>query len=103
MGKFNLELSEEKSRIIKFTRFKTRRAESFVFLGFEFRWGLSRRNKPLVKLRTAKMKFRMALAALTKWIKIERYASGMVDIMDGLSAKLQGHFNYYGVSGNMEM
>lgn len=45
----------------------------------------------------------MALAALTKWIKIERYASDMVDIMDGLSAKLLGHFNYYGVSGNMDM
>ena len=45
----------------------------------------------------------MALAAITKWIKIERFASGMVAIMDGLSARLLGHFNYYGVSGNMDM
>lgn len=103
LGKFNLEMSQEKTRTIKFTRFKTSRNESFVFLGFEFRWGLSRKNKPLVKMRTAKAKFRMALAELTKWIKIERYASDMVDIMDALSAKLLGHFNYYGVSGNMDM
>jgi len=103
LGKFNLALSQEKTRIIKFTRFETRNSQTFVFLGFEFRWGLSKKNKPLVKMRTAKVKFRMALAALTKWIKIERFASDMVDIMDGLSAKLLGHFNYYGVSGNMEM
>jgi hypothetical protein len=103
LGKFNLELSQEKTRIIKFTRFETRNSQSFVFLGFEFRWGLSKKNKPLVKMRTAKVKFRMALAALTKWIKIERFASDMVNIMDGLSAKLLGHFNYYGVSGNMDM
>ena len=103
LRKFNLMLSPEKTRIIKFTRFKTRNSESFVFLGFEFRWSLSKKNKPLVKMRTAKEKFRMALAALTKWIKIERFASDMVDIMDGLSAKLLGHFNYYGVSGNMDM
>jgi group II intron reverse transcriptase/maturase len=103
LGKFNLKLSQEKTRAIRFTRFETKRSESFVFLGFEFRWGLSRKNRPLVRMRTAKAKFRMALAALTKWIKIERYASDMVGIMDGLSAKLLGHFNYYGVSGNMDM
>ena len=103
LGKFNLELSEEKTRTIKFTRFETKNSESFIFLGFEFRWGLSRTNKPLVKMRTAKAKFRMALAALTKWIKIERVATDIVDIMEGLRAKLLGHFNYYGVSGNMEM
>ena len=103
LGKFNLELSHEKTRVIKFTRFETRNNRSFVFLGFEFRWSLSRKNKPLVKMRTAKPKFRTALAALTKWIKIERHTSDMVEIMEGLSAKLLGHFNYYGVSGNMEM
>lgn len=39
LGKFNLELSAEKTRVIKFTRFETIRSETFTFLGFEYRWG----------------------------------------------------------------
>jgi len=101
--KFNLDLSEEKTRAIRFTRFETKKGNSFVFLGFEFRWGLSRKKKPLVKMRTAKMKFRLALAAITKWIKKERYALDLADIIGSFGAKLLGHFNYYGVSGNIDM
>ena len=103
LGKFMLELSKEKTRVVRFTRFETRRSASFVFLGFEYRWGVSRRGNPLVKMRTAKSKFRLSLAAMTKWIKRERFLSDIVDIMDSFSAKLAGHFNYYGVSGNMAM
>ena len=103
LGKFNLELSQEKTRSIRFTRFETEKSESFIFLGFEYRWGLSRKNKPLVKMMTAKTKFQMALAAMTKWIKLDRLVSDIVDIMESFRAKLLGHFNYYGVSGNMDM
>lgn len=103
LGKFKLELSHEKTRTIRFTRFEAGQGESFVFLGFEYRWGLSRKRKPLVKMRTAKSKFRLSIAALTKWIKRECFLSDIVDILDSFSAKLAGHFNYYGVSGNMAM
>jgi group II intron reverse transcriptase/maturase len=103
LGKFKLELSQEKTRVIEFTRFETENSKTFTFLGFEFRWGLSRKGKPLVKMRTAKTKLRLALAAMTKWIKLERLVSDMVVIMESLRSKLLGHFNYYGVSGNMAM
>lgn len=103
LGKFMLELSQEKTRVIEFTRFETESSKTFTFLGFEFRWGLSRKGKPLVKMRTAKTKLRLALAAMTKWIKLERLVSDMVVIMESLRSKLLGHFNYYGVSGNMAM
>ena len=56
-----------------------------------------------MKMRTAKTKFQLALAAITKWIKLERLVSDTVDIMEDFRAKLLGHFNYYGVSGNMDM
>jgi len=69
LGKFKLELSQENTRVIEFTRFETENSKTFIFLGFEFRWGLSRKGKPLVKMRTAK--FCLALAAITKWIKLE--------------------------------
>jgi len=103
LRKFNLELSKEKTRVIEFTRFETDKSETFVFLGFEYRWGLSRQNKPLVKMRTAKKKFKAALAAMGSWIKIGRCKLGTAMIMEKLRAKLQGHYNYYGVSGNCEM
>jgi RNA-directed DNA polymerase len=59
LGKFNLELSLEKTKVLKFTRFEAKKSKSFVFLGFEFRWILSRRKKPLVSMKTAKKKFQL--------------------------------------------
>ena len=103
LGKFALELSAEKTRVLKFTRFETENSESFTFLGFEYRWGMSRKGKPLVKMRTAKKKFKQALSALTGWIKKERSRLGTGALLIKFGQKLQGHFNYYGVSGNAEM
>lgn len=103
LEKFTLELSKEKTRVIEFTRFETEKSETFTFLGFEFRWGLSRKNKPIVKMRTAEGKYRLALTAIKEWIKKERCKLGTAAIMEKLRAKLQGHFNYYGVSGNCDM
>ena len=94
LGKFNLELSREKTRVVKFTRFETKKSETFTFLGFEYRWGLSRKNKPLVKMRTAKKKFKIALSSMQSWIKSECCKLGTAAIMKKLRAKLQGHYNY---------
>jgi group II intron reverse transcriptase/maturase len=103
LGKFELELSAEKTQVIRFTRFETENNNSFTFLGFEFRWGLSRAGKPLVTMRTSKKKFQLALAALLSWIKKERSKLGTAELLVKLKQKLQGHWNYYGVSGNYEM
>ena len=103
LGKFNLELSKEKTRVIHFTRFETRKSKTFTFLGFEYRWGLSRKNKPLVKMRTSKKKFRQALSAMEMWIISERCKLGTAMLMKKLRSKLQGHNNYYGVCGNIDM
>jgi len=103
LGKFKLELSVEKTKVIKFTRFETENNNSFTFLGFEYRWGLSRVGKPLMTMRTAMSKFRAALAAIVDWIKKDRSKLGTAALLIKLKQKLQGHFNYYGVSGNCEM
>ena len=103
LGKFKLELSTEKTQVIKFTRFETENGKFFTFLGFEFCWGRSRSGKPLVMMRTSKKKFRAALAAILSWIKGERCKLGTAAILIKLRQKLQGHWNYYGVSGNYEM
>ena len=103
MEKFKLELSVAKTRVIKFTRFDTKDNESFDFLGFEYRWATSRAGKPLMTMRTAKKKFKLALMVILSWIKKERCKMGTSDILSKLRQKLQGHWNYYGVSGNIEM
>jgi RNA-directed DNA polymerase len=69
LGKFNLELSLEKTKVLKFNRFEAKKSKSFVFLGFEFRWILSRKKKPLVSMKTAKKKFQLALASMQSWIR----------------------------------
>lgn len=103
LGKFKLELSATKTRVIKFTRFETKDNESFDFLGFEYRWSTSRTGKPLMTMQTSKKKFRIALAAILSWIKEESRRLGTTAILNMLRQKLQGHWNYYGVSGNIEM
>ncbi|MGB3212290.1 MAG: hypothetical protein WBB19_16430 [Desulforhopalus sp.] len=102
LGKFNLELAADKTKAIRFSRFETKRSKSFVFLGFEYRWVLSRKKKPLVKMVTARKKFQQALLNIKTWIKSNRCASGLTEIMEQFTGKLQGHYNYYGVSGNFE-
>ncbi len=103
LGKFKLEHSREKTRVIKFTRFETKRSETFTFLGFEYRWGQSRKGRPLVKMRTAKKKFKLALQALKMWIRSACRKLNTALFMNKLRAKLQGHYNYYGVCGNIRM
>ncbi len=104
LGKFMLELSPEKTSVIRFSRFRTgKESELFTFLGFEYRWGLSRTGKPLVKMRTSKMKLQIALANIRKWIRAERNKHKTAIIMKKLRQKLLGHWNYYGVSGNIRM
>ena len=103
LGKFALELSSEKTQVIRITRFETENNNSFTFLGFEFRWGLSRTGKPLMMMRTSKKKFRAALAAILSWIRKERSRLDTGALLIKLGQKLQGHWNYYGVRGSYEM
>lgn len=61
LGKFKLELSAEKTRVVGFSRFPESEGNSFDFLGFEYRWGDSRKGKRIVKLRTSHKKFQQSL------------------------------------------
>ena len=54
-------------------------------------------------MRTSKKKFKAALTAILSWIKELRCKTGTSAILNTLGQKLQGHWNYYGVSGNAEM
>jgi group II intron reverse transcriptase/maturase len=100
LRKFNLELSEEKTQTIKFTCFETKKSQHFNFLGFDYCWRMSRKGTPAVNMTTAKNKYRASIAAILSWIKKERCRLRVAEIFKKLRAKLQGHWNYYGVCGN---
>jgi len=99
LGKFGLELSAEKTRIIEFRSTDRPGKTSFDFLGFEFRWGKDRSGKPYVTRRTSSKKLRSSLKNFNEWCKENRYLR-VAELFKTLNAKLRGYFNYYGVIGN---
>jgi hypothetical protein len=101
LGKYGLTLAAEKTRCLRFSRNDRRDSEAFEFLGFEFRQGLSRWRKPLVKRRTATRKYRAALVQLKVWMR-ENSHRPKREFFAHLAAKLRGHYQYYGIRGNYE-
>ncbi len=99
LGKFGLELSSEKTRVILFSPKIRPGKTSFDFLGFEFRWGKDRAGKPHVKRRTARKNLRDSLKRFNVWCKQNRHLR-LPELFHQLNAKLRGYFNYYGVYGN---
>ena len=107
MKKFNLELEESKSRLIKFSkkicidneRKGLPKPETFDFLGFTFYSSKTRKGLPTVKVMTAAKKLRMKLKEMKRWI-YENRTMPVIELIKAMNRKLVGHYNYYGVSFN---
>lgn len=107
LGKFGLELAEEKTRRIEFGRYakrnaeaKGRKPESFDFLGFTHHIGKTRGGAFKVGRKTSRKKLNAKLKEMTRWLKGVRNLLTLKDLWKTLKAKLAGHFRYFGVSGN---
>jgi len=101
LGKFQLEVAPEKTRMLRFSRDTQAPNEAFEFLGFEFRWVRSRRGKMWVRRRTSPKKLQASINAFTEWIKRNRHLPIKI-IMRKVAQKFRGYWNYYGVIGNMK-
>jgi RNA-directed DNA polymerase len=109
--KYGLALHPKKTRLVPFKRpdrIKPSRRDtgsgpagpgSFDFLGFTFHWGKSLAGKWVVRVRTAKDRYRRALRSIAEWCRLHRHDSVKAQ-QRSLSAKLRGHYNYYGRTGN---
>jgi hypothetical protein len=102
-----LMLNAEKTRLIEFGRFAEKslgrqgwRPETFDFLGFTHICGKTRKGKFTVKRKTAVNRMRRSLKRVTEWCRNHRHAP-LVEQHKQLCAKLRGHYNYYGLTGNM--
>jgi group II intron reverse transcriptase/maturase len=100
LAKFNLELSEEKSKIIKFGINAGEDTGKFDFLGFTHLIGKSREGKPCVKRITSQKKLKVKRQKAKKWLR-ENMHTPIKTLVDKLNKKLQGHYNYYGIIGNI--
>ena len=99
LGKFGLNISEEKTRIVRFSKIDMQTQSRFDFLGFEFRWSKSRSGKPHVKRRTSRKKLRQSLRDFTEWCRENRNLPLRI-LFPSLNSKLRGYYNYYGVIDN---
>jgi RNA-directed DNA polymerase len=106
LGRYGLTLHPDKTRFIDFR--SERRGGThpdcqeppFDFLGFTHTWGKSQKGRNVVRQRTAKGRLARALVAISDWCRKNRHRP-MLDQHASLSAKLQGHYAYYGITGNM--
>lgn len=107
-ARFEMELHPEKTRRISFGRYEEqnaerqkRRANTFDFLGFTHYCGKSRKGKFMVGRKTSGAKFRKKCKAMNAWLKATRNAMPTKEWWPILASKLRGHYQYYGVSGNL--
>ena len=108
-SKFNLELHPEKTRVIAFQRGKQNQhcgnkhiPRSFDFLGFTHYWGKSRNGRLILCRKTSSKRFRRACKDLSTWLRNMRCSAKLKEWWPTLQAKLRGHYQYYGISGNSD-
>jgi len=106
LGKFSLELAEDKTRIIEFGRYARTNAKkrnekpaTFNFLGFTHYVDISRKGFFKLGRKTDRKKMTAKLKEMKIWLKSVRTIP-IREWWPVLKAKLLGHFRYYGVSGN---
>ncbi len=99
LKKFNLDVAEEKTSLMRFSRFHVGRKRHFVFLGFEFFCGNDSNGKARFKRQTAAKKQKATLNEYYQWIKAKR--SLKLNIwLPQLKRKLTGFRNYFGLPDN---
>ena len=106
LGKFNLKLAKDKSRIFRFGRFAKQnsaegKTETFDFLGFTHINGKTLTGKYTVVHRTSKKKLKVKKQTVKDWLVANTHGKPS-DVIKLLNRKLVGHYRYYGVSGNYE-
>ncbi len=103
LDKYKLKLNEEKTKMVNFSKGKTRqnlKQEAFDFLGFTFYWGKSSKGRIIPKVKTCGKRYRSKLNKVEDWIKGIRNREPLGSIWKIFCSKLRGHVQYYGVSFN---
>jgi RNA-directed DNA polymerase len=100
-----LMLHPDKTRLIEFGRPSKWDHEkpkvSFAFLGFTHVWGRARTGGWIVMRLTDPTRLTRSLARIRQWCRANRHRP-ISEQHRKLSQKLNGHFNYFGLTGNFD-
>jgi RNA-directed DNA polymerase len=106
LKKYDLELSLAKTHVVRFGRYWYRRWQkggekpgTFNFLGFTHYCGQSRKGHFLLGRRTEARRFGRGLNSLYAYMKVHR-CNPIAQVWKMVSQKLNGHYRYFGISGN---
>jgi len=104
MASFGLTLHPDKTRLLPFRRPPASQRSgkgpaTFDFLGFTLYWGRARSGRWCMWCKTRSSRLQRAIKVAADWCRRHRHDSVAVQHA-ALSRRIQGHFNYFGVSGN---
>ena len=108
LASVKLEISEDKTQILKFGRDVWKQAKltgekvkSFDFLGFKLYQRETETGWLTLGVKTAKKAMASKLKAWNKWLKDNRNVYAIKELWEKVKVGLIGHYNYFGVNGNM--
>jgi len=106
LERYGLTLHPDKTRFIDFRPERSGgthpdcKEPPFDFLGFTHTWRRSQKGKSVVRQTTAKSRLARALVTVKDWCRKNRHWP-VHNQHARLSAKLKGHYAYYGITGNI--
>jgi group II intron reverse transcriptase/maturase len=104
LGHFGLALHPDKTRLLPFRRPPAGQKSgkgpaTFDFLGFTFYWARTRKGRWGMTCKTRSASLRRFIGAVYDWCHRHRHLPVAAQ-HKALTRRVQGHFNYFGVSGN---
>jgi RNA-directed DNA polymerase len=106
MERFHLHLHPEKTRLADFRRppysqVTGKGPDSFDFLGFTFYWRRNRKGRGWhMSCKTREARLQRAIRNAYEWCRSHRHLPIPAQHM-ALVRRIRGHFNYFGVNGNL--
>jgi RNA-directed DNA polymerase len=106
LGRFGLTLHPDKTRLLPFGcprvgQHGGRGPATFDFVGFTCYWARSRKGHWGMWCKTRRASLRRAKQAIYDWCRRHRHQSVQAQHA-ALYRRLRGHFNYFGVNGNLQ-
>jgi RNA-directed DNA polymerase len=104
LGRYGLTLHPDKTRLVPFGRPPSgqrggKGPAPFDFLGFTLYWRRARSGRWGMWCKTRSSRLQRAISVAADWCRRHRHEPVAVQHA-ALSRRIQGHFNYFGVSGN---
>jgi len=104
MASYELTLHPDKTRLLPFRRPPASQRggkgpATFDFLGFTLYWGRARSGRWCMWCKTRSSRLQRAIKVAADWCRRHRHLPVSVQHA-ALTRRIQGHFNYFGVSGN---